>query len=460
MIESLEIENFKSMADVKVKLQPFTVLVGANGSGKSNFVKALAFLGAIPGAGMLAAINAYGGIDSLMPKMRMPGLSNHTMMRFRYSVCLPPPENYPDTLPPVSVTHEFSIQRRRRPKGAIRIVREKLTFYQVLEVAQALDRKLRDQGAGLVTGQPTWFSLAHDMETGATFESSPPLEQALGHYQTWLGLSFLRKQLTPEDLRRVVGEPRSARRLREKQTSPKRPEGSFLDPGMEMGLGFAPQFRIFRATVGDLRRYDLLLNHLRSEQQVSQARRLFQDGSNMPSVTRLLLSDRTAREAWSRIQSTLAAICPHVASLRTNALGTGKEFVEFVERFERQPIGSWETSDGTLRALAILLALETSPSFSTILIEEPEQNLHPWAVRSIVDHIRQVIKERHLQVIVTTHSQQVLERAFASEVLVVSRSEHGLTELRTLEQILPDTPIAMGEVGRLWVDGLLGGVPS
>jgi predicted ATPase len=179
----------------------------------------------------------------------------------------------------------------------------------------------------------------------------------------------------------------------------------------------------------------------------------------MPSILRHLYSDSKSDASWERILSTLRTIAPHVEAVTSSSLRTGKEFVEFRERVTNRGIESWESSDGTLRALAILLALETSRS-GVVLIEEPEQNLHPWAVRTIVEHIRAVIEERKIQVILTTHSQQVLERAHPSEVLVVSRKEGEGTKFQTLQQVLPNSNISMGEVGELWVQGLLGGVPS
>ena len=43
MIKSIRIENFKSLRYVDVELTPLTVLIGRSGTGKSNFVDALAF---------------------------------------------------------------------------------------------------------------------------------------------------------------------------------------------------------------------------------------------------------------------------------------------------------------------------------------------------------------------------------------------------------------------------------
>ena len=43
MFTSLRLERFKGFKDAELKLGPFTVLIGANASGKSNLVKAFDF---------------------------------------------------------------------------------------------------------------------------------------------------------------------------------------------------------------------------------------------------------------------------------------------------------------------------------------------------------------------------------------------------------------------------------
>ncbi len=43
-IRKVRIRNYKSIAQLKVDLEPFTVLVGPNGAGKSNFIDALSFV--------------------------------------------------------------------------------------------------------------------------------------------------------------------------------------------------------------------------------------------------------------------------------------------------------------------------------------------------------------------------------------------------------------------------------
>ena len=46
-VEKISIEGFKSIGKSEAELRPVNALIGANGSGKSNFTGAFAFLNAI-----------------------------------------------------------------------------------------------------------------------------------------------------------------------------------------------------------------------------------------------------------------------------------------------------------------------------------------------------------------------------------------------------------------------------
>jgi predicted ATPase len=179
------------------------------------------------------------------------------------------------------------------------------------------------------------------------------------------------------------------------------------------------------------------------------------------AIRRLQANENDDKDAWERIAQTMQIIAPHVLETQVASLADKGEFIEFVESRTGRSVESWESSDGTLRALGTLVALERHPSGSTILLEEPEQGLHPWAITALMDHIRTAIKERGLQVILTTHSQQVLETIAPEELLVAERTPDGGTRFLTIDEILPRAhQISMGEIGRLWVKGLLRGVPS
>jgi len=64
-IKRLKATNFKSFKDLDVSLGPFNVIIGANASGKSNFVDLLRFLRDIAREGFGNAVSLQGGMDYL-----------------------------------------------------------------------------------------------------------------------------------------------------------------------------------------------------------------------------------------------------------------------------------------------------------------------------------------------------------------------------------------------------------
>jgi predicted ATPase len=66
-------------------------------------------------------------------------------------------------------------------------------------------------------------------------------------------------------------------------------------------------------------------------------------------------------------------------------------------------------SDGTLRALAILTALETVPEGSRIIIEEIDNGVHASRVNVLIDAIWEASNRRHLNTLITTHNPATLD---------------------------------------------------
>ncbi|HSO00848.1 MAG TPA: AAA family ATPase [Candidatus Nanopelagicales bacterium] len=65
-----------------------------------------------------------------------------------------------------------------------------------------------------------------------------------------------------------------------------------------------------------------------------------------------------------------------------------------------------QLSQGTLRALGLLLALHQSPEPSLVLIDEVEDSLHPRAMAAILEAIE--AQSERFPVVVTTHSPEIL----------------------------------------------------
>jgi predicted ATPase len=65
-LDYISVKGFKSMASVKVDLSPINVIIGANGSGKSNFISLFAFLHEIREGRLNDYVRKAGGADQLL----------------------------------------------------------------------------------------------------------------------------------------------------------------------------------------------------------------------------------------------------------------------------------------------------------------------------------------------------------------------------------------------------------
>ncbi len=78
-VRYVQIRNFKSLADVDVRLGPLTALVGPNGSGKSNFIDAIAFVRECLEGSIELAFKSRGGIGAV--RRRSGGHPTHIGVR-------------------------------------------------------------------------------------------------------------------------------------------------------------------------------------------------------------------------------------------------------------------------------------------------------------------------------------------------------------------------------------------
>ncbi|MCK7510409.1 MAG: ATP-binding protein [Desulfobacterales bacterium] len=168
-------------------------------------------------------------------------------------------------------------------------------------------------------------------------------------------------------------------------------------------MGFAPILR----TLSTFKVYSIEPGKLREMQDADSGVSLRSDGSNAASVLRRLI--RNQKEAVAQVYSILEAIVPNTKKVVSKKHGK-KLSLEFTQSWDEKNILKFEAfnmSDGTLRALGLLMAIYQKPAPSLLVIEEPEATIHPGALGAILDLIRHA--NRTMQVIVTTHSPEVLD---------------------------------------------------
>lgn len=173
--------------------------------------------------------------------------------------------------------------------------------------------------------------------------------------------------------------------------------------------GHAPFRRVFDA-LSRMGFYNLNPDAMRRPQPPDAGHMLKRDGSNIASVLARLETHSDRRD---KLIAYLSKVVPGVTGVSHKAL----DQYETIE-FRQQVQGARDTwrfpalnmSDGTIRALGILLALMQGGNGTLIPlvgIEEPEAALHPAAVGVLLDALRDAATR--MQVIVTSHSADLLE---------------------------------------------------
>ena len=202
--------------------------------------------------------------------------------------------------------------------------------------------------------------------------------------------------------------------------------------------------------------YNLSPDRMKALQTPDKGDLLARDGGNLASVLERMAKASPASK--QRVEEYLARVVPGIEGVDPIRVGH-MESVEFRQRVEGAK-DAWRfpainMSDGTLRALGVLVALFQEPSprrVPLIGIEEPEVALHPAAAGVLLDGLRD--GARHTQVIVTSHSPDLLDDPkLTNDNLLAVVAEDGRTLIAPLDEAsrsaLRDRLYTAGELLRL-----------
>jgi len=182
---------------------------------------------------------------------------------------------------------------------------------------------------------------------------------------------------------------------------------------------------------------------------------LARDGSNLSSVLyNLHTGDEAAKARLATIQQRISQF-PEEPFAGIEFVTTSlNDVILALKNEDGTTVDARRLSDGTLRALAILTALETVPEFSRIVIEEMDNGIHPSRVETLVDALWESAKRRNLNVLATTHNPATLdcldEEQLRSVVIAHVDSHTNLSRLTPLSE-LPRSEVFMepGQLGGL-----------
>ena len=111
-------------------------------------------------------------------------------------------------------------------------------------------------------------------------------------------------------------------------------------------------------------------------------------------------------------------------------------------------------SDGTLRTLAILTAMETAEIGSRVVVEEFDNGIHPSRVGILTSAIEEAVKRRKLYVLVTTHNPSTMNNLTPDQmkgVVLCTRSlgNEGADLVKLADLPRADELLERGQLGDL-----------
>ncbi len=396
LLRQFEVSGFKSLRRVSLTFSDLTVLVGPNGAGKSNVADALAFLADAYRTGLPDAIEAHGGLDSLITLTqhgRSPGIrfsilgdvdrASHRGSRPTDSIVRP------------SVRHSFELQPVHKAKQQYHVVAESIEF--------------------LFEAQP------------GHFRTVLALKRSGDQLRIGIGARTLPPGLSPT-LRRTFVEIRDIT----KALTAASIKLASTELAMQVFGKMQQHLGRFSSALGSMRVYQLDPDVSRDDGEKSARPELSRYGQNLPSVLNYLR--RMHPSSWRAINGAMRDVMPDLDCITIDNRPSGNLAVFFKELGYRRAWKATEVSDGTIRTLALLTAI-FDPRTALLVLEEPENSLHPWVTRQVVKACTAAVTGK--QIVLTTHSPVVMKSTKAKDVILIWKNAAG-TEASPLPAVDPE----------------------
>ena len=348
MITSLRLVNFKNFADETLRVGPFTLIVGANASGKSNIRDAFRFLHGIGRGYTLAEImGGKYGAGGQMEWVPIRGAPNE-VVRFRRS-----------SRPSLG---DFAVQIESVLDG-------QRTFYSI--VVRFNPRT------------PEGFRVyKEELEIESTMVYSTVARPGPSHFVI----------VGEDDKRRISlsrAQPVLTQLLKPRFRTARYPQESEL---------------AIHASLEGIRFLELSPERMR-EPSIPGAATLGDSGQNLPSVLEAICADPEREDvltAWLRELTPM-----DVRDFRFPRDPSGRVHLQILEGKSRT-VSAYSASDGTLRFLGMLAALLGADPAGLYFFEEIDNGIHPARLSLLVD-LLEITTSRGVQVVATTHSPVLLD---------------------------------------------------
>jgi predicted ATPase len=235
----------------------------------------------------------------------------------------------------------------------------------------------------------------------------------------------------------------------------KRDEQARLGPGREVPAYV--HFALANWTVYHFHDTSMLAP-MRRDQSIRDWGRFRPDASNVAAF--LLHLREKNKGAYELIRDTVRLIAPFFDDflLRPETRGGDDQVrLEWQQRGSDFPFQPSHLSDGSIRFICIATALLQPQPPATIVIDEPELGLHPYAISMLADLVQSAAER--MQVIIATQSPTLLDFFQPEHIITVNRDQ-GKSSFERLDAASLSEWLDDYSMGELWQKNVVHGGPT
>ena len=199
---------------------------------------------------------------------------------------------------------------------------------------------------------------------------------------------------------------------------------------------------------------------LKQSSKVRDNKRLRGDGSNLAAMLYKFKQTPSLRYNYTRIVEIIRMVSPFFQDFILEP--DENEFIslQWKHKDSDNYFDVFDLSDGTLRFIALTTLLSQPDSFipTTIIIDEPELGLHPYALKILAEQMKAVVKKGK-QIVATSQSVTFINEFNYDDIVVVDRKNE-CSIFRRLEEDEVKDWIDEFSLGDIWEKNIIGGNPN
>ncbi len=194
---------------------------------------------------------------------------------------------------------------------------------------------------------------------------------------------------------------------------------------------------------------------VRRSESVEDCEYLRFDAANIAPF--LLELKRSETKTYERIVESVRLVAPFFDDFLMRPNGQDKVRLRWRQRGSDYPLKPHHLSDGTIRFICLTTALLQPDPPSTMILDEPELGLHPYAIEILAELIQAT--STRTQVIVSTQSPALVD-CFGPEDIVVVNRRKGASRFERLDASHLSTWLEDYSLGDLWRKNVIAGGPA